>query len=92
MHKFILIVSCFEHCCLANAQEMMLNRQLDMLNASRADLAAHSERLKELQWDSAGEIRSHLAVSQSSPRCTARCDDIATTSIARDTDVPDLQV
>lgn len=33
----------------------MLNEQLDMPDASRADLAALSERLKQLQWDSTGE-------------------------------------
>lgn len=33
----------------------MLNEQLDLPDASRAGIAAVSERLKDLQWDSPGE-------------------------------------
>lgn len=42
-------------------QEAMLNEQLDLPDASRAGIAAVSERLKDLQWDSPGEHshRSH---------------------------------
>jgi hypothetical protein len=46
---------CLETTTLQLVQETMLNEQLDQLNASRTCIAALSERLKDLEWDSPGE-------------------------------------